>query len=30
VTNYAVKQSTLPITAIGDPRTFGLTLSTRW
>ncbi len=30
VSNYAVKQSTLPVTTIGDPRTFGLTLSTRW
>jgi iron complex outermembrane receptor protein len=30
VSNYAVKQSTLPITAISDPRTFGLTLSTKW
>ena len=30
VTNYAVKQSTLPITTIGDPRTFGVTLSTKW
>ncbi|PXA93694.1 hypothetical protein DMC18_08280 [Caulobacter sp. D5] len=30
ISNYAVKQSTLPVTTIGDPRTFGLTLSTRW
>lgn len=30
VTNYAVKTSVLPATTIGDPRTVGLTISTRW
>lgn len=30
VSNYAVKQSTLPATTIGDPRTFGGTVGLRW
>lgn len=30
LSNYAVKQSTLPATTISDPRTYGATLGVRW
>lgn len=30
VSDYAVKESVLPVTAIGDPRTFGVVLSKTW
>lgn len=30
LSNYAVKQSTLPATTIGDPRTYGVTLGFNW
>jgi iron complex outermembrane receptor protein len=29
INNYAVKQSVLPATALGDPRTFGVTLGAK-